>query len=82
MLLVFGAPDQLRSLAGQEHGRTIPLADASAGDFRGSFWRGKLTLIQQIFTEPNSEQTIESRAAGDLTARNLPRMVERMVLLL
>ena len=27
MLLVFGAPCQLRSLAGQEHGRTIPLAD-------------------------------------------------------
>ena len=26
MLLVFGAPCQLRSLAGQEHGRTIPLA--------------------------------------------------------
>ena len=27
MLLVFGAPCQLRSLAGQEHGRTIPFAD-------------------------------------------------------
>ena len=27
MLLVFGAPCQLLSLAGQEHGRTIPLAD-------------------------------------------------------
>ena len=27
MLLVFGAPCQLRLLAGQEHGRTIPLAD-------------------------------------------------------
>ncbi len=27
MLLVFGAPCQLRSLAGQEHGRTIPLGD-------------------------------------------------------
>ena len=26
MLLVFGAPCQLQSLAGQEHGRTIPLA--------------------------------------------------------
>ena len=26
MLLVFGAPCQLRLLAGQEHGRTIPLA--------------------------------------------------------
>jgi hypothetical protein len=27
VLLVFGAPCQLRSLAGQEHGRTIPLPD-------------------------------------------------------
>jgi hypothetical protein len=27
VLLVFGAPCQLRSLAGQEHGRTIPLTD-------------------------------------------------------
>jgi hypothetical protein len=26
VLLVVGAPGQLRSLAGQEHGRTIPLA--------------------------------------------------------
>jgi hypothetical protein len=29
MLLVFGAPCQLQSLAGQEHGQTIPLADMS-----------------------------------------------------
>jgi hypothetical protein len=27
VLLVFGAPCHLRSLAGQQHGRTIPLAD-------------------------------------------------------
>jgi hypothetical protein len=27
VLLVFGAPDQLKTLAGQEHGRTIPLAN-------------------------------------------------------
>ena len=26
-VLLFGAPNQLRSLAGLEHGRTIPLAD-------------------------------------------------------
>ena len=31
MLLVSGAPCQLRSLAGQEHGRTIPLADMPLG---------------------------------------------------
>ena len=29
MPLVFGAPCQLRSLAGQEHGGTIPLSDTS-----------------------------------------------------
>jgi hypothetical protein len=27
VLLVVGAPCQLKTLAGQEHGRTIPLAD-------------------------------------------------------
>jgi hypothetical protein len=27
VLLVFGAPGQFPSLAGQEHGRTIPLTD-------------------------------------------------------
>ena len=27
VLLVFGTPCQLQSLAGQEHGRTIPLGD-------------------------------------------------------
>jgi hypothetical protein len=27
VLLVFGAPGQLKTLAGLEHGRTIPLAD-------------------------------------------------------
>ena len=30
VLLVFGAPRQLRLLVGQEHGRTIPLADLAA----------------------------------------------------
>jgi hypothetical protein len=30
VLLVFGAPCQLRWLAGQEHGRTIPLAEFAA----------------------------------------------------
>src|SRR6266446_7738122 len=31
VLLVFGAPCQLRLLAGQEHGRTIPLGDIGMG---------------------------------------------------
>src|SRR6266853_2548970 len=33
VLLVFGAPCQLRLLAGQEHGRTIPLADVAVNRF-------------------------------------------------
>src|SRR5258707_193375 len=31
VLLVFGAPCQHKKLAGQEHGRTIPLADLGPG---------------------------------------------------
>jgi hypothetical protein len=37
VLLVFGDPCQLLSRAGQEHGRTIPLADVSRGAVAGSF---------------------------------------------
>ena len=36
VLLVFGAPCQLGSLAGQEHGRTIPLADLARFAVRGA----------------------------------------------
>jgi len=32
VLLVFSAPSQLPSLAGQEHGRTIPLAEIKQSD--------------------------------------------------
>ena len=32
VLLVFGAPCQILSLAGQEHGRTIPLTDSEEQD--------------------------------------------------
>jgi len=38
VLLVFGAPCQFRSLAGQEHGRAIPLADINGLGER-SAWR-------------------------------------------
>jgi hypothetical protein len=34
VLLVFGARGQLRSLAGQEHGRTIPLTDIAIRSLR------------------------------------------------
>src|ERR1700692_3547306 len=34
--LVFGAPCQLRLLAGQEHGRTIPLADMGQVEIRSA----------------------------------------------
>ena len=35
VLLVFGAPCQLRLLAGQEHGRTIPLTDIDLPRLKG-----------------------------------------------
>jgi hypothetical protein len=34
VLLVFGAPCERRSLAGQEHGQTIPLADDMPASFK------------------------------------------------
>jgi hypothetical protein len=34
VLLVFGAPCQLRWLAGQEHGRTIPLTEVAVSQMR------------------------------------------------
>jgi len=40
VLLVFGAPCQLRLLAGQEHDRTIPLPDTRSG--RGYLARSDL----------------------------------------
>ena len=50
MLLVFGAPCQLRLLAGPEHGRTIPLADIDGLDIpQCSAWAIvalKMSLIQ------------------------------------
>ena len=39
MLLVFRTPCQLRSLAGQEHGRTIPLADIAWSETESSLER-------------------------------------------
>jgi hypothetical protein len=36
VLLVFGAPSQLLSLAGLEHGRTIPLGDIGPAKSRQS----------------------------------------------
>jgi hypothetical protein len=42
VLLVFGAPCQLRLLAGQEHGRTIPLADIEGRNSR-------LAVLAEVF---------------------------------
>ena len=41
-LLVFGAHYQLKTLAGQEHGRTIPLGDAINAPARAPFLGGTL----------------------------------------
>ena len=46
VLLVFGAPSQLRLLMGQEHGRTIPLADLrSVAPFEPAHSRHSLLLV-------------------------------------
>src|SRR5712672_581513 len=50
VLLVFGAPCQLRLLAGQEHGRTIPLPDVArpkAGTVVSSVKRDALPGIEE-----------------------------------
>jgi hypothetical protein len=38
VLLVFGAPRQLRLLAGQEHGRTIPLTEVGVAWAAPHLW--------------------------------------------
>jgi hypothetical protein len=50
VLLVFGAFCQLRSLAGQEHGRTIPLADIA-----------KMSKLTQVRLIPHSRAARRSR---------------------
>jgi hypothetical protein len=47
VLLVFGAPGQLPSLAGQEHGRTIPLAEVWSRDNRPS-WQNIIELTRLV----------------------------------
>ena len=62
MLLVFGTPCQLRSLAGQEHGRTIPLCEQIAqqvSDFgakeiyeqQAQKWRAMAAQAERIKSE-------------------------------
>ena len=46
VLLVFGAPCQLQSLAGQEHGRTIPLAEVGPGEWR--VWSCPIPAIHPV----------------------------------
>jgi hypothetical protein len=50
VLLVFGAPCQLRLLARQEHGRTIPLADMRAAEMREPIGcgTGRGTLLDRL----------------------------------
>ena len=46
VLLVFGAPCQLQSLAGQEHGRTIPLAEVGPEEW--CVWSCPIPAIQPV----------------------------------
>jgi hypothetical protein len=48
VLLVFGAPCQLRLLAGSEHGRTFPLPDLS-GPLLAAMHRRDLLYLSRDF---------------------------------
>jgi hypothetical protein len=50
VLLVFGAPCQLRLLAGQEHGRTIPLAEVMLISKSSWAWD---PLLNQVRWQPS-----------------------------
>jgi hypothetical protein len=62
VLLVFGAPCQLRSLTGQEHGRTIPLPEVTPNGHQtpraAVRWRvdaeGKVALRRQFIRQQTS----------------------------
>jgi putative ABC transport system substrate-binding protein len=61
-VLVFGAPCQLLSLAGQEHGRTIPLADTSCRFFHDAAHRSRSNLCYTPFTShPWAEKLMRRR---------------------
>jgi hypothetical protein len=48
VLLGFGAPSQLRLLAGQEHGRTIPLLDVAPSHWYPAIHRSTLSIVHSI----------------------------------
>ena len=84
VLLVFGTPCQLRSLAGQEHGRTIPLADipwcsaSRSAHHLYSFFEKKRTELRCLGTgaAKGTGQKILPDAHVDLTIRGpLPFIV-------
>jgi hypothetical protein len=53
VLLVFGAPCQFRLLAGQEHGRTIPLADVAVNRFTRLGVPDRFAKLHQIGALPS-----------------------------
>jgi hypothetical protein len=64
VLLVFGAPCQLRLLAGQEHGRTIPLSDNK---------RRRNCLVKKYLAMPVVGQSVHTCHAQIARRANLPQ---------
>jgi hypothetical protein len=72
VLLVFGAPRQLRLLPGQEHGRTIPLADLTS----------KRTLVREQRLRGAAKALIaDTSIRGQLINSTLVRSARRLPLL-
>jgi len=66
VLLVFGAPCQLRLLAGQEHGRTIPLADVVYDYKVASCGRVAATSVDSVLEcrRSRSKRVLANEAIG------------------
>jgi len=56
VLLFFGAPCQLKKLAGQEHGRTIPLGDIG----RGTHFAESLLIPWDVLSVPSDSKSLSS----------------------
>src|ERR1035437_4950881 len=68
VLLVFGAPDQHRLLAGQEHGPTIPLADVDIRPRAGAPRRRLIARSSSVLA--NKRATTFRKRTESLVGRN------------
>jgi hypothetical protein len=72
-----GTPSQLRSLAGQEHGRTIPLADILDRQLRAQAVVSDSAQRQRSVFWPRT--TIPGAIWGGPRARNMTVLIARLV---